>query len=119
MMRGEVWWADFGLPFGSEPAFKRPVVVIQDDTFNQSRINTIIIVPLTTNLELARAPGNVFAPKEKTKLSKDSVAVVSQITVIDKKRLLKKRSKLDEHLLNEITEGLKLVLGLNKIYKTA
>ena len=119
MMRGEIWWVDFGWPSGSEPGFKRPAVIIQDNAFNQSKINTIIIVPLTTNLALARAPGNVFAPKEKTKLSKDSVAVVSQITVIDKKRLLKKRSRLSEDILSKIDEGLLLVLGLPKIYKTA
>ncbi|MDR1114427.1 MAG: type II toxin-antitoxin system PemK/MazF family toxin [Candidatus Margulisbacteria bacterium] len=119
MMRGEIWWVDFGLPFGSEPGFKRPAVIIQADAFNQSKINTVIIVPLTTNLALARAPGNIFAPKEKTKLRKDSVAVISQIAVIDKKRLLKKHSKLGEDILNEIEEGLLLILGLNKIYKTA
>ncbi|MDR1453130.1 MAG: type II toxin-antitoxin system PemK/MazF family toxin [Candidatus Margulisbacteria bacterium] len=114
MMRGEVWWVDFGLPFGSEPAFKRPAVIMQDDAFNQSKINTVIIVPLTTNLALARAPGNVFAPKEKTKLRKDSVAVVSQITVIDKKRLRQKRSKLDGKVLTEIEDGLALTLGLKR-----
>ncbi|GBR74588.1 toxin PemK [Candidatus Termititenax aidoneus] len=103
-----------GLPFGSEPAFQRPAVIIQDDAFNQSKINTVIIVPLTTNLALARAPGDVFALKEKTKLSKDSVAVVSQIAVIDKKCLLKKRSKLDRQLLAAIEDGLRLALGLKR-----
>lgn len=88
MTRGELWWADFGLPFGSEPGFRRPVLIVQDDAFNKSTIHTIIILPLTTNLALAEAPGNVFIEKEETGLTKDSVLVVSQLSAIDKKRLI-------------------------------
>ena len=59
MTRGEIWWADFGLPFGSVPGFRRPVLIVQDDAFNQSRIATVVVLPLTTNMALGAAPGNV------------------------------------------------------------
>lgn len=112
MTRGELWWADFGIPFGSEPGFRRPVVILQDDSFNRSRIHTTIIVPLTTNLKLEDAPGNVVLGKEQTKLSKDSVAVVSQITVIDKSRLIERIDNLDLEVIKEIEYGIKMVLSL-------
>ncbi|MDX9785008.1 MAG: type II toxin-antitoxin system PemK/MazF family toxin [Spirochaetia bacterium] len=112
MMRGEIWWADFGMPFGSEPGFFRPVVILQADAFNKSKIGTVIIVPLTTNLLLAEAPGNIYLDKEESGLTKDSVAVVSQVTVIDKKRLTSVAGTLKKELMKEIEEGVKLVLGL-------
>lgn len=111
-MRGEIWWADFGMPFGSEPGFFRPVVILQADAFNKSKIGTVIIVPLTTNLLLAEAPGNIYLDKEESGLTKDSVAVVSQVTVIDKKRLTSVAGTLKKELMKEIEEGVKLVLGL-------
>lgn len=89
MTRGEVWWADLGLPFGSEPGFEQPVLIVQADAFNRSRIGTTLIVPFTTNTRLADAPGNVFAEQDATGLSKPSVIVVSQLTAIDKERLLR------------------------------
>ncbi len=112
MIRGEIWWADFGMPFGSEPGFFRPVVILQADTFNRSKIGTVIILPLTTNLILSEAPGNVYLEKTETELPKDSVAVVSQITVIDKKRMRERVGTLKKERLKEIEEGIKLVLGL-------
>ena len=112
MIRGEIWWVDFGIPFGSEPGFHRPIIVIQDDTFNQSKINTIVILPITTNLLLEDAPGNVFLESKISGLKKDSVVVISQITVIDKRRLIKKESKLNTIYINEIEEGVALVLGI-------
>jgi mRNA interferase MazF len=112
MIRGEIWWADFGMPFGSEPGFFRPVVILQADTFNRSKIGTVIILPLTTNLILSEAPGNVYLEKTETELPKDSVAVVSQITVIDKKRMRERVGTLKKEKLKEIEEGIKLVLGL-------
>lgn len=112
MTRGEIWWADFGIPFGSEPGFKRPVIIIQDDSFNQSNINTVVVIPLTTNLFLAEAPGNIFLHKDEYKLSKDSVAIVSQLSVLDKRRLLEKIIKLDRNTICEIEDGIKLVLGI-------
>jgi mRNA interferase MazF len=112
MMRGELWWADFGLPFGSETGFRRPVLVLQNDSFNKSNINTIIIIPLTTNIALAEAPGNVVVPKEESKLSKDSVLVVSQLSAIDKKRLIEYIGTIKRQTLEEVEEGIKLILNL-------
>jgi len=115
MIRGEIWWADFGIPFGSEPGFKRPIIIVQDDNFNQSNINTIIVVPLTTNLLLEDAPGNVLIDKEDSTLSKDSVAVVSQLYAIDKSRIIEKVKKIDTALMDQIEQGLLLVLGIRKV----
>jgi len=112
MTRGEIWWTDFGIPFGSETGFRRPVVIIQDDSFNRSKINTVIIIPLTTNLALAEAPGNVLLEKEESGLTKDSVLVVSQLSAIDKKRLVEQSGKLDKQIIKEAEEGIKLVLGI-------
>jgi mRNA interferase MazF len=70
MMRGELWWADFGIPFGSEPGYKRPVIIMQNDFFNRSKINTAIVIPLTTNMILADAPGNIVITKGESKLKK-------------------------------------------------
>ncbi|MGB9687017.1 MAG: type II toxin-antitoxin system PemK/MazF family toxin [Rectinema subterraneum] len=112
MMRGELWWADFGLPFGGEPGFRRPVVILQDDAFNASNIRTTIIIPLTTNLALAEAPGNVILPKEESNLSKDSVLVVSQLSAVDKQRLIERIGTLKRQTLEEVEEGIKLILNL-------
>jgi len=112
MTRGEIWWADFGLPFGSEPGFRRPVLIIQDDTFNRSSIKTVVIIPFTTNLLLEKAPGNVFVGAEESGLTKDSIAVVSQLYAIDRKRLIEETGKIQSHQLGEIEEGIKIVLGL-------
>ncbi len=112
MIRGEIWWANFGIPFGGEPGFKRPVIIIQDDEFNRSNINTVIVIPLTTNLRLGDAPGNVLIVKEESDLSKDSVAVVSQLSAIDKIRLTEKVRKINSTLLNQIEEGIRIVLGI-------
>jgi len=112
MIRGEIWWADFGIPFGSETGYKRPVLIIQSDDFNKSRIHTVVVIPFSTNLDLALAPGNVFMEKELTNLSKDSVLVVSQINTIDKKRLVDKISKISNSLFSQIEDGIQLVLGI-------
>ena len=113
MTRGEIWWVDLGIPFGSEPGFKRPVLIIQADSFNDSNIHTLIVVPLTTNLNLSEAPGNVVLSKEETSLSKDSVANVSQIVTLDRERFGKKVSNLKAKKLEKLEEGIRLVLSLN------
>lgn len=112
MIRGEIWWADFGLPFGGEPGFERPVLIVQADAFNASRLGTTIIVPFTTNTRLAEAPGNVKADREETDLPKVSVVVVSQVTVIDRARLRRRHGALPYRLVREVESGLALVLGL-------
>ena len=111
MIRGEIWWVDLGIPFGSEPGFKRPVVIIQDDAFNRSNIQTVIVVSITTNLNLADAPGNVFLEKEESGLSKNGVVNVSQISTIDKIRLVDRVSILPQGAMSEIDFGIRLVLN--------
>ena len=112
MTHGEIWWVDLGIPFGNEPGFNRPVLVIQADAINVSKIHTTIVIPLTTNLVLADAPGNVFVGKEESGLSKDSVLVVSQITVIDKTRLIKYEHSLSQKTFDEVENGIKLILDI-------
>ena len=114
MTRGELWWADFGIPFGSEPGYKRPVVILQNDFFNKSKINTTIVIPLTTNLILADAPGNILITKRESKLKKDSVLTISQIEVIDRQRLIEKITKLDRTIFEKIENNILFVLGINK-----
>ena len=115
MTRGELWWADFGVPFGSEPGYKRPVIIIQNDFFNRSKINTTIVIPLTTNMILADAPGNIILSKNGSKLKKDSVVTISQIEVIDRQRLIEKISKIDKMVLEKIENNILFVLGIKKI----
>ena len=112
MTRGEIWWADFGIPFGSEPGFNRPVLIVQADAINKSKINTIIVIPFSTNLLLENAPGNVFVDKDESKLSKDSVLVVSQISTIDKTRLIKFENKVTQNIMNSVENGLKIILEI-------
>jgi mRNA interferase MazF len=115
MTRGELWWADFGIPFGSEPGYKRPVLIIQNDFFNNSKINTTIVIPLTTNLILAEAPGNVLINKRDSKLKMDSVIAISQIEVIDRQRLIEKIAKIDESIIEKIENNILFILGIKKV----
>lgn len=110
--RGDIWWANLPTPIGSEPGYRRPILVIQDDGFNRSQIQTIIAVVITSNLELAKAPGNVYLPKNQTDLPKDSVANISQLITLDKAFLSEKITRLDEDLMERIDEGLRLILYL-------
>ena len=115
MMRGELWWVDLGLPYGSEPGYRRPVLIIQNDFFNNSKINTTVIVPLTTNNLYAEAPGNVLLYKDESKLSRDSVIVISQVKVIDKNRLIEKISKVNNATMEKVENSLMFVLGVVKV----
>jgi len=112
MERGEVWWARLPDPIASEPGFRRPVLVIQSNTFNRSRIRTIIAVVLTSNLRLAEAPGNVLIPASEAGLPKDSVANVSQVITIDRAFLAEKCGKVPSSLMRMVDEGLRLALSL-------
>ena len=109
MIRGDIYMLDFGIPFGSEPGRRRPVVIIQADKDNLDNLNTKIVVPLTSNTINADMRGNVFLPKSKTGLSKDSVALTHQIVVVDKFRLEEKISKLPKNLLSKIEEEIDYV----------
>jgi len=110
--RGEIWWADLPKPRGSEPGFRRPVLIVQDNAFNRSKINTVIVATITSNVFLASAPGNVRLAKRSTKLGKESVVNVSQIITLDKSFLSEKVGKLSAKLQEEINEGLKLIFAL-------
>lgn len=110
MMNGEIWWIDFQEPRGSAPAFKRPGIIIQNDELNTSDINTTIVIPMTTNCRLADYKGNVLLNKEDSNLSKDSVALCSQISTVDKQAVLEKISKLSVDVMNEIQEEIDWVL---------
>ncbi len=112
MQRGDIWWATLRPPIGSEPGYRRPILIIQSDDFNRSRISTVIVVMLTSNLRLKAAPGNVFLPKGNTKLPKDSVANVSQVITMDKSFLTKRISRLAADKMIHLDEGLRLVLNL-------
>ena len=112
MYRGEIWWASLPDPIGSEPGYRRPVLIVQDNIFNQSRINTVIVVIITSNIKLSEAPGNVLLPVKATGLPKDSVANVSQVFTIDKTFLVERLGMLPEHLQEEVDDGLRTVLYL-------
>ena len=112
MRRGEIWWADLPEPRGSEPGFRRPVLIVQDNAFNRSSINTVIVATISSNVFLANAPGNVRLTKRNTKLGKESVVNVSQIITLDKIFLSEKVGKLSAKLQEEVDEGLKLVFAL-------
>ena len=112
MQRGEIWWASLPAPTGSEPGYRRPVLIIQQDDFNRSRISTVIAVALTSNLRLSEAPGNVLLKKRWTDLPKDSVANISQIITLDKSSLTERISTLPKLKITEIDNGLRLVLNI-------
>ena len=109
--QGEVWWADLRVPTGSEPGFRRPVVVVQGDALNRSRIATVVCVPLTSNLKWADAPGNVLLTARSTRLPKDSVANVSQIVALDKSFLTERVGKLSAAKVELLFSGIDVVLG--------
>ena len=113
MIRGEVWWVDFGIPYGSEPGHRRPAVVIQDNAFNVSEMNTTVVIPLTTNLAMAEYPCNEFLSAEETGLPKDSIVLAPQIGVVDKTRLEEKVTKLPRTAMRRISFGIRKLLNLD------
>jgi mRNA interferase MazF len=109
--QGEIWWAELPTPIGSEPGFRRPVVIVQGDAFNRSRIGTVVCVPITSNLRLAEMPGNVRLPMAVSRLPKDSVVNVSGIIAIDRAFLQDRVSKLSPAKLTLVLAGIDVVLG--------
>ena len=112
MKRGEIWWATLPEPTGSGPGFKRPVLVVQANAFNSSRIGTAIVAVVTSNLALADAPGNRRISKSDSGLSQPSVVNVSQIITVDKSALTAKVKSLPGDVMESIDTGLRLVLSL-------
>ena len=111
MKRGDIRWAEPPAPQGSEPGYRRPVLVIQSDDFNRSRIHTVLAVAITSNLKLAAAPGNVSLARRGSGLTKRSVVNVSQIVTLDRRLLTERAGRVADALLEEVEEGLRLVLG--------
>ena len=111
IQRGEVWWADLGEPRGSAPARRRPVVVVQHDSFNASRIRTVVVVAITGNLRLAAMPGNVLVPAT-TGLPQDSVVNVTQLATLDRSDLIERIGALDPWLIGAVDDGIRRVLDL-------
>ena len=109
--QADIWQADLAEPLGSAPGYRRPVVVVQGDAFNQSRIGTVVCVPLTSNLKWAQAPGNVLLSKQATGLEKDSVANVSQVVALDKQQLGERVGKISRRQLERVLTGIDIVLG--------
>lgn len=110
--RGEIWWASLPEPDGSGPGYRRPVVVIQCNEFNLSRIHTVIIAILTSNTRIALRPGNVLLPASHTGLPRDSAVNISQMLTINKSRLIERVGTLSHRYLQQIDDGLRLVLAL-------
>ena len=109
--QGDVWWADLDDPTGTSPGYRRPIVVIQGEPFNRSKIGTVVCVALTSNLRWAEAPGNVLLGARETGLPKDSVANVSQVVTLDKGTLTERAGALSSPRLQLILSGIDVVLG--------
>jgi mRNA interferase MazF len=112
IQRGEIWWADIPAPRRSEPGYRRPVLVVQADSFNRSRIQTAIVAVMTSNVELAGAPGNVLVPARSAGLPKDSVVNVSQLLTVDRSFLIEHAGTLPPRLQRFVDAGLQRVLQL-------
>ncbi|HEB86348.1 MAG TPA: type II toxin-antitoxin system PemK/MazF family toxin [Gammaproteobacteria bacterium] len=112
MKRGEIWWASLEDPKGSEPGFRRPVVVISSNDFNSSKIKTVLVAVITSNIRLSDAPGNFELSKKGSGLSRFSVVNISQLITIDKLFLTDKVGKLTNKQVELLNDGLKLVLSI-------
>lgn len=114
MIRGEIWLVDFGIPIGSEPAYRRPAVVLQNDDFNKSNIQTSVVIPLTSNLLLADYTPNVLVPKKDSGLTKDSVVVIPLTTTVNKFCFIEKLSVMPKPYMKQICKGVIEVFELQE-----
>ena len=112
IQRGEIWWADLPDPVGSEPGYRRPLLIVSADTFNASRIRTVIGLMLTSSAHLAARPGNVALDRRETGLPKDSVANVSQLATVDKNALIERVGSVSMRAMERVDAGLRLALDL-------
>ena len=112
MKRGEIWWASLPDPAGSEPGYRRPVLIVQSDEFNRSAIRTVICAAVTSNLNLSGAPGNVHLSARASGLPKPSVVNVSQLISLDRTRLTARIREIDTQSMFQVDEGLRLILTL-------
>lgn len=113
--QGDIFWIDLGIPGGSEPGYRHPHVVIQNNLFNQSKINTVVVCALTSNLKRGKAPGNVLLKKGEANLKKDSVVNISQIVTINKSDLAEKIGSLSPTRIRQIIEGAILLIEPREI----
>jgi mRNA interferase MazF len=111
--RGQIWWANLAEPKGSEPGFRHPVLVLQRDEVNRSRINTVVVCVLTSNARLARAPGNTLLSRRSTGLRKDSVANASQVLTLNRDDLDSLAGVIPQSLMNQVDSGVRWFLGLD------
>lgn len=109
--QGEIWWTDFGQPIGSAPGYTRPAVVVQGDSFNRSRLGTVLCVPLTSNGRWADAPGCVPLDAVTTGLPADSVALATQLLAVDRSQLLERAGRLPDQKLELVLYAIDVVLG--------
>ena len=109
--QGDIWWAELAEPVGSEPGYRRPVVVVQGDALNRSKVQTVVCVPLTSTLRWAEAPGNVVLPSRSTGLPKDSVANTSQIVALDRSLLSERAGRISKRQVQLVHAGIDVVLG--------
>jgi mRNA interferase MazF len=107
-----VWWVDFGAPLGSEPGTRRPAVVVSDDRFNRSRLSTVTVVAVTSNVKLAQRPGNVALPKGTAGLDRPSVVNVTLLLTLDRQRLVARSGALTASAVRQVDDGLRLALHL-------
>ncbi len=112
MKKGDIWWASLGEPMGSEPGYRSPIVVISSNDFNQSKIRTVIVAIITSNLHLVDAPGNFILSKKNTGLDRDSVLNISKLMTLDKLFLTERIGNLSNKQLNFLDDSIKLVLNL-------
>jgi len=112
MQRGDLWWAVLPDPIGSEPGYRRPVLIVQSDTFTRSTIRTVLCAAVTANLQLAAAPGNIRIAARTSGLPKPSVINVSQVSAIDRTFLKERIKTIDADVMRQVDEGLRLVLNL-------
>jgi len=111
LRRGEIWWAALGDPRGSEPGFRRPVLVVQEDAYNESGLATVIVLSLTSEVRYAEMPGNVLLTQDESGLGRDSIVNVTQVTTIDRSWLESRAGKLRKSVMSQVAYGLRLVLG--------
>ena len=110
IQQGDIFWVDLGTPSGSAPGYTHPHLVMQNDLFNQSKINTVVVCALTSNLKRAKAPGNVLLSKGEANLKKQSVVNISQIVTVDKADLIEKIGTLSSARVSQIIEGIRLLI---------
>ena len=113
--QGDIYWVDLGVPRGSEPGYRHPHVVIQNNVFNQSKINTVVVCALTSNLKRGRAPGNVLLQKGEGNIKRDSVVNISQIITVNKSDLIEKIGSVSQSRVAEIIEGIELLIEPREI----